>query len=78
LKGDAAWAGRILGARDIVTERAGARIVVKPAHDLSQQVERDTREHLDPDRWNRAYEAERRTSIDGLLTDIDRALSATT
>ncbi len=78
LKGDDPWAARILGARDVVAERTGVTIVLKPAHDMSEQVERDVREHLGPDRWARAYEAGRRTSIDALLTDIDRALSATT
>jgi len=76
LKGDDAWAARILGARDVVTERTGARIVIKPARDLSEQVERDARERLGPDRWARAYAAGRQTSIDSLLKDIESALSS--
>jgi predicted ATPase/DNA-binding XRE family transcriptional regulator len=71
LKGDDAWAARILAARDVVSERTGAKIVIKPAHDLSEQVERNARERLGPDRWARAYEAGRRTSIDSLLKEID-------
>jgi predicted ATPase/DNA-binding XRE family transcriptional regulator len=76
LKGDDAWAARILGARDVVTERTGAKIVIKPAHDLSEQVERDARKRLGPDRWARAYAAGRQTSIDSLLKDIDSVLSS--
>jgi predicted ATPase/DNA-binding XRE family transcriptional regulator len=78
LHGDDTWAARILGVRDMVTERTGAKIVYKPVHDLSEQVEHDVRERLGPDRWTRAYDAGRNGSIDALLTDIDRALSATT
>jgi predicted ATPase/DNA-binding XRE family transcriptional regulator len=74
LKGDDPWAARILGARDVVTERTGAKIVLKPAHDLSEQVERDVRERLGPDRWAAAYAAGRKTSIDTLLNDIDGVL----
>lgn len=78
LMGDDPWAARILGVRDMVTERTGARIVYKPVHDLSEQIERGLRDRLGPDRWTRAYEAGRSGSIDALLTDIDRALSAAT
>jgi predicted ATPase/DNA-binding XRE family transcriptional regulator len=75
LKGDDRWAARILGARDVVTERTGAKIVLKPARDLSEQVERETRERLGAERWTRAYASGRETSIDALIQDIDRALS---
>ena len=62
LKGDDAWAARILGARDAVTERTGATIVDKSVHDLQEQAEREARARLGPDRWARAYAAGRRTS----------------
>ena len=78
LIGDEPWVARILGVRDMVTERTGARIVYKPVYDLSEQIEHDVRDRLGPDRWTRAYEAGRSSSIDALLTDIDRALSAAT
>ena len=38
LKGDDAWAARILGARDAVTERTGVTVVDKSVHDLREQV----------------------------------------
>jgi tetratricopeptide (TPR) repeat protein len=71
LKGDDVWAARILGSRDAVTERTGATIADKVVHDLQEQVERDARTRLGPDRWAVAYAAGRKTSIDGLLKDID-------
>jgi predicted ATPase/DNA-binding XRE family transcriptional regulator/ribosomal protein S18 acetylase RimI-like enzyme len=75
LRGDDAWAARILGARDAVAERTGATIVLKLVHDLREQAEREARAHLGPDRWARAYAAGRKTSLDSLLEDIDRALT---
>jgi ATP/maltotriose-dependent transcriptional regulator MalT len=75
LKGDDAWAARILGARDAVAERTGLTIVLKLVHDLREQAERDARTRLGPDRWDRAYAAGRKTSLDALLEGIDRALS---
>jgi tetratricopeptide (TPR) repeat protein len=74
LKGDDAWAARILGAQDVVTERTGARIVVKPAHELREQVAREARARLGAGRWTQAYAAGRQSSIDELLRDIDSAL----
>ena len=76
LKGNHAWAARILGARNIVAERTGVRIVIKPAQVLSEEVEREVRERLGPERWNRAYAAGRQASIDALLNDIERVLSS--
>ncbi len=73
LKGDDAWAARILGARDAVTERTGATVVDKSVLDLREQAERQVRAHLGPDRWARAYAAGRTASIDALLKDIDGA-----
>ena len=74
LKGDDAWAARILGARDAVTERTGATIVDTSVDDLREQAERDVRARLGPDQWALAYAAGRRTSIDALLKDIDRVV----
>ena len=73
LKGDDAWAARILGARDAVTERTGATVVDKSVHDLREQAEREVRARLGPDRWARAYAAGRSASIDSLMKDIDSA-----
>ena len=60
LKGDDAWAARILGARDAVTERTGATVVDQSVHALGEQAEREVRARLGPDRWARAYAAGRR------------------
>jgi predicted ATPase/transcriptional regulator with XRE-family HTH domain len=74
LKGDDAWAARILGALDAVAERTGAGIVGKPLHALRDQAEREVRERLGADRWAHAYAAGRMASIGVLLNEIDRAL----
>src|SRR5262249_38674252 len=76
LKGDEAWAARILGARDAVSERSGATFVVRQSlDDLIGLGEREVRARLASDRWAAAYAAGRQTSIDSLLTDIDSALA---
>ena len=74
LKGDDAWAARILGARDDVTERTGVTVVDPSVHDLREQAEREVRARLGPDRWGRAYAAGRVTSIDSLMKDVDSIL----
>jgi hypothetical protein len=71
LKGDDAWAARILGARDAVTERTGATIVDTSVDDLRERAERDVRARLGPEHWARAYAAGRTMSIDALLKDIE-------
>ena len=71
LKGDDAWAARILGARDAVAERTGATVVDGSVDDLKEQAEQEARARLGPDRWARAYAAGRLTSIDSLIKDID-------
>jgi predicted ATPase/DNA-binding XRE family transcriptional regulator len=76
LKGDDAWAARIIGARDAVTDRTGATVVDRSVHDLQELSERDVRGRLGPDRWARAYAAGRTASIDSLLKEIDGALSS--
>ena len=75
LTGDDLWAARILGVRDVVAERTGAALVVKPVQKLKEQVERNTRARLGPDQWRRAYRAGRQRSIESLLQDIDSVLS---
>ena len=76
LKGDHAWAARIVGARDAITERTGATAVDRSVKDLQDQAERVPRARLGPDRWAAAYAAGRQMSVDGLLKDIDGALGA--
>jgi predicted ATPase/DNA-binding XRE family transcriptional regulator len=72
VKGDDAWAARILGARDAATERTLATVTVRQALDgLIGLGEREVRARLGPDRWAAAYAAGRHTSIDSLLKDID-------
>jgi tetratricopeptide (TPR) repeat protein len=73
LKGDDAWAARILGARDAITERSGATVADRSVRDMREQVERQARARLGPDRWGRAYAAGRSVSIDALLNDIETA-----
>ena len=74
LKGDDAWAARIMGAREAVSERTGAKFIDKSVDDLREQAERAVRARLGPDRWAQAYAAGHRASIDALLNDIDRVL----
>ena len=74
LKGDDAWAARILGARDAVVERTGLTIVDHPVVDLREQAEREARARLGPERWAEAFAAGRVTSIDSLIKDIDSVL----
>ena len=71
LKGDDAWAARILGARDAVSERTGARLVLKLVHDLQEQAEQEVRTRLGPDQWAQAYAAGRTGSVDSVLKEID-------
>jgi predicted ATPase len=73
-KNDDAWAARILGARDAVTERTGVTVVDKSVRDLQEESERVARARLGPDRWALAYAAGRRASIDSLMEDIDRVV----
>ena len=74
LQGDDEWAARILGARDAVTERTGTTVVDPSVHDIRDLVERGVRARLGPERWVQAHAAGRRSTIDSLLTDIERVL----
>ena len=76
LKGEDAWAARILGAREAVVERTGLTIVDPPVHDLREHAEREVRARLGPDQWGQAYAAGRVTSIDSLMMDIDSVLGS--
>jgi len=76
LKRDDAWAARMLGARDAVTERTGVTVVDKSVRDLQEQSERQARARLGPDRWALAYAAGRGASIDSLMEDIDSVVSS--
>jgi ATP/maltotriose-dependent transcriptional regulator MalT len=72
LKGDEAWAARILGARDAVTERTRATVGVRQTLDnLMGLGEREVHARLGPEQWARAYAAGRKMSIDALLKDIE-------
>ncbi len=71
LTGDDAWAARILGARDGVTERTGVMAVDESVRDLRERVERDSRSRLGPKRWAREYETGWNASLDSLLTEVD-------
>jgi predicted ATPase len=71
LKGDDAWAARLLGARHAVTESTGAMIVDRSVDELRDETEQQVRARLGPDRWAQAYAAGRKTSIDSLMNDID-------
>jgi ATP/maltotriose-dependent transcriptional regulator MalT len=73
LRSDDTWAARILAAGDIVTERTGAMVVDKSVQDFREQLEREVRTRLGPDRWAAAYAAGRSASIDSLIKDIDIA-----
>jgi predicted ATPase len=76
LKGEDAWAARILGVRDAVTERTGVTVVDPSVRDLREQTKGRARARLGPDRWSRAYAAGRATSIDTLIEDIDSVLKS--
>jgi hypothetical protein len=71
LKGDDAWAARILGAADSASERTGATVSDRAVQNLREQAEREARARLGPDRWARSYAAGRVVSIDSLIKDID-------
>ena len=73
LKKEDAWAARILGARDAITERTGGTVADRSIRGLREEAERQGRGRLGPDRWARAYAAGRTASIDSLLKDIEAA-----
>jgi len=73
LKGDDAWAARILGAQDAVSERTGAAVVDHSVRQLRDRTEQRARVRLGPKKWASAHATGRSASIDSLIKDIDRA-----
>ena len=71
LRGEDAWAARVLGTRDAVTEQTGTSSVDKTVRELRERVERDVRGRLGSDRWAEEYASGRHASIDSLLSDIE-------
>ena len=74
LKGDDAWAARILGARDAVTERTGATVVDKSVRRPPRTGGTGGARTPRPGSVGRGVCGRARTSIDALLKDIDRVL----
>jgi len=74
LKGNDAWAARIIGAGDAVYKRTGAMVADQLARELLTRAEQGARERLGPQRWARAYAKGRTVSIDSLLEDIGRLI----
>jgi hypothetical protein len=75
LSGDDAWAARIVGVRDAVTERTGATAVDQSVRDLEERVERGSRARLGPRRWSREYEAGRKASVESLLKEVNERVA---
>ena len=73
LKGKDAWAAKILGARDAITERIGTTASSNSVRELRERVEQQARTRLGLLNWERAYETGRTASIDSLLSDIENA-----
>jgi predicted ATPase/DNA-binding XRE family transcriptional regulator len=73
LKGKDAWAAKILGARDAMTERTGTTVTSNSVRELRERVEQQARVRLGLIKWGRAYETGRTASIDSLLSDIENA-----
>jgi predicted ATPase/DNA-binding XRE family transcriptional regulator len=71
LKGDDRWAAGVLGTRDAVVEQTGASAVDQSVRERRERIEREIRERLGAEEWNRAYAAGRSASLDSLLNDID-------
>jgi predicted ATPase/DNA-binding XRE family transcriptional regulator len=73
LKGNDAWAAKVLGARDAMTERTGATVSSNSVRELRDRVEQQAQARLGSIKWARAYETGRTASIDSLLNDIENA-----
>jgi predicted ATPase/DNA-binding XRE family transcriptional regulator len=71
LKGNDAWAAKVLGARDAMTERTGSTVSSHAIRQLREQVEQQAKARLGLSEWSRAYETGRTASIDSLLNDIE-------
>src|SRR5699024_5182622 len=75
LTGDAAWVARVLGAKDALTERTGARVADTSLEELRRRAEDDARARLRPAQWARAYATGQSMTMDALMKDIDRVLA---
>ena len=75
LRGNDAWAARILGTRDAIMERTGLTLVDPSLRGVHEQAERRARARLGADRWARAYAEGRACSVDALLEDITGVLA---
>ena len=73
LKGKDAWAAKILGARDAITERTGTTVSSNSVRELRERVEQQARARLGVAKWARAYESGRTASVDSLLEDLEHA-----
>jgi predicted ATPase/DNA-binding XRE family transcriptional regulator len=73
LKGKDAWAAKILGARDAITERTGTTVSSNSVRQLRERVEQQARARLGVAKWARAYESGRTASVDSLLKDLENA-----
>ena len=71
------WVARIVGASDALTERSGIRSVDPMGQQLWSRARLDAQARLGPEKWARGYEAGRRSSIDLLLKEINRAFERT-
>lgn len=71
LNGDEAWAARILGAADAISERTGAAVTDGTVLNLRREVEQQARARLGPQRWDRSRGEGRAVSIDSLIKEID-------
>ena len=67
MNGDEAWAARILGARDAVTDLTGLVYVDHSTPDILEMVEREGPARLGTDKWAEAYAEGRSTSMDAVL-----------
>jgi len=74
LKGDYAWVARILGTRDAIAERTGSILIDPLMRELCERIEADARARLGPDGWAQSHADGRRSSIDSMLKDVERAL----
>jgi hypothetical protein len=74
LTGDDAWVARIVGIRDAVTERTGARAVDESVRDLWERIERDAHARLGQRRWAREHEIGRGASMESLLKEVDERI----
>jgi predicted ATPase/DNA-binding XRE family transcriptional regulator len=71
------WVARLVGASDALTERSGVRSVDPMGQKLWDRARLGAQTRLGPEKWARAYEAGRRSSIDLLLNEINRAFQRT-